>query len=153
MATVTDELTSLKEFLAGTLGDGCNFCIQYTPKKYEANTVIINLLSSSRNSETGYHTKSQRSYQITYFCNSMKNCVATADELEGAFTSTQIVPIVDADNRYIRIDSVASSRAFETETLGIYAVVLVVGAHVRNMKPQHKYEKINDVSIQGKPSE
>lgn len=147
MANVVNALTSVKNFLHDVLGDRFTYCVQHTPKNYEADTVTVNLLSSETTREGTLHTRTQHSYQVAVLCDSAKACLIAMNDIEVACMERKNIPLVETNDRYLHVLTVASSQTFETETTDVYAVILVINVDVRTLNNYVEPERINHLHL------
>lgn len=114
------------------------------PDKPAKNNIVVRLLSSDSESETRYHYRIDRDYQIVVYGVDAQDVLAKMDVIERkANDGTTLIPMKDS-KRYIRIGSFSFSTAFKTEG-GLYARLGVLSTEVREARTQEQYDKIMHV--------
>lgn len=142
---VIKEIESLAEFVK-TL----NFTRihkQTTPSKYKPNELVIKFIDGDSTSETGYHYRLDREYQIVYFGDSEKACIEVASNLEQQFNNAEVIKLVDS-TRHLRIGSFSMSQPFRTENKEVYAFIGVLQANVRQARTFGTSPKMEVIEIE-----
>jgi len=145
MADVKTEVQSIRDFVAPEL-PGATFKLQHMPDAYKTNELAIELAPSSSTNETRAHYRLNRVYQLAYFGTSKLDCVTKMQELERKFNDKQMIQL-GTTGRYLRISSFSLSQSFKTETTGVYAIIGMLEAELRETRTQPQYEKINSVGV------
>lgn len=145
MADIKNEIDSLADYLEAKLV-GVK-CLNHMPAKYIPRQAVIQLQSSGNNLETGLHYRLERRFQIVYFGEKEIDCITNMNLLEQQLNNDMVVPLRGAteETRYLRIGSFSLSQPFKTEG-GVFAIVGVLNATVREKRPQIQYDKINSVN-------
>jgi hypothetical protein len=117
---------------------------QTVPLKPAANTFVIRLQSSSSESETAYHFRNDREYQIVYYGDTALDVLTKLDTLTTALEQTRVIPI-NGSLRYIRVGAISVSMPFKTDN-DLYAAILVVSTEVRQARTQEAYAKMAQVN-------
>lgn len=120
---------------------------QTTPSKYTENELMIRFMSDSSTSETGYHNRIDREYQVIYTGESERACIEIASELQRKLNNPIAIRIKDL-KRFLRLESFSMSRPFKTEDGEVFAIIGVLNAHVRVAREFEAVEKMNEVSIE-----
>ena len=145
MADIKAEIQSRRDFVAPEL-TGVTFQLQNMSETYKANVMSIEFGASSPTSETAYHYRLNRTYQLVYFGTSKLDCVTKMQAIERKINDKQDIEI-GSTGRYLRVASFSLSNAFKTETTGVYAVIGMLEAKVREPRTQENYEPINNVTV------
>lgn len=137
------EIQSLADFVEMEL-IGVRFHLQHMPENYDNHELAIELVSSRPTTETAFHYRLNRTYQLVYFGTNKLDCMSKMQVLERKFNDKQLIPLGQT-GRYLRIASFSLSQAFKTDTTGVFAVIGMLEAELREARTQEKYEKINAV--------
>lgn len=145
MADIKNEIDSLAAYVESKLV-GIE-CINHMPSNYEINRAVIRFISSGSVLETSYHYRIDRTFQIVYFGKTELDCLTKMNELERHMNNDQVIPLIGTsqETRYLRIGSFSLSQAFKTEG-GVFAIVGVLNASLRETRPEDQSEKINHVN-------
>lgn len=109
------------------------------PLQPPANSFYIRALDDDRETETRYHFRVDRPYQIVHITQRPDTVLADMDALGSAFYQTELIGA-------IRIDGFTVSQTFKTEN-GLYAKIGILETNVRESRIQKTYPKINYVGI------
>ncbi|MGF9711625.1 hypothetical protein [Paenibacillus naphthalenovorans] len=140
--TLVNDLISVENFVKAKFPTAVTEK-QTPPKKPVANTFVIRFQNDSRESETRFHYRTDREYQIVYFGADASDVLTKMDALSKALYQIQLIPI-NGSLRYIRIESFSFSQPFETDNK-LFACIGVLSTQVREARDQQVYEKIMHV--------
>lgn len=143
MASIINEVESLSTYVE-PLFPGAKVYYQEVPVEPKANELAIRYLTSTNATETGYHYRLDRTYQVIYFAKNEFACLQAFEALERAINNTLIIPLKNSD-RYLRLESFSFSQPFKTEAGTVTAILGVLTANLREARTQETYEKINNV--------
>ena len=143
MASIINEVESVGDFIAPVF-PGAAVSYQNVPIEPAANDLVVRYLTSDNTTETGYHYRLNRDYQIVYFAQNEFACLQKFEALERHINDTLVIPLKNSD-RYLRLESFAFSQPFKTEAGTVSAVIGVLSAHLREARTQQTFEKINNV--------
>lgn len=132
MADITQEIETLATYLEG-VATFARVWRQHLPLKYTANEMSIRYLGDSSESETAYHFRIDREYQVVYFATTEIACLQRATLLQRAINQQIKIPVKDATG-YMSLVSFSISQPFKTDTDGVFAVVGVLQAQVREAR-------------------
>lgn len=146
MADIKNEIDSISDYISQKLQNVK--CIKKTPKEYKASEMLVRFQSSKPETETNFHYRLDRTYQLVYFGKNESDCITQFSGLEQEFNNDMLIPLRGADvrTRYISIGSFSLSRPFETEN-GTFAIMGYLEAGLRESRPQKQYEKMNDLTV------
>ena len=148
MANLELKLTSIKEHIESVLGDGFTYYLQYVPKQYKANVVTIEIDNVSATTETSSHYATNMACQIVVFADSNRACMEHAELLTNALKDTELVPLLKTNpKRYLRLNGISYSKAFETDTEGVSAVIIMAEVVERSNKNRDEYPYIKHISV------
>lgn len=145
MADIKTEIQSIRDFVATEL-PGVRFHLQYMPDAYKADELAIELGPSSSETETAFHYRLDRTYQLVYFGASKLDCMTKMQAVEHKMNDKQLIPLGDSA-RYLRIGSFSLSPSFKTDTTGVYAVIGMLEAETREARTQVTYEPVNNMEV------
>ena len=143
MADIAQEIETIASYL-GTTATFARVWRQHLPSKYTANELSVRYLGDSSESETAYHYRIDRVYQVVYFAATEIACIQRATLLQRAINRQIKIRIKDTDG-YMTLVSFSISQPFKTDTDGVFAVVGVIQAQVREARyfaPVPKMEHI-----------
>lgn len=138
--TIVNELESVERFVK-TQFPAASTVLQTPLKGPAADEFLIRFLNETRQSETRYHTRADREYQIVYYGASAPDVLDRMDALSDALYRYQLIPI-NGSLRYIRVGSFSISQPFETEGKQLFACIGVLQTEIREARTQEQYEKI-----------
>ncbi|MEW9697945.1 hypothetical protein [Paenibacillus sp. SI8] len=118
---------------------------QTAPLKPTANTFVIRFLSDSTESETRFHTRTDREYQFLCYGQSAQEVLAKMDMLRKALYQTLLIPIKDS-LRYIRVESFSLSQPLKTDN-ELFAMVGVLSTQIREARTQEQYDKMTQIHL------
>ena len=144
MADIKNEVQSIRDYVGPVLA-GVKFHLQSMPTTYAANELSIRFAGSSTASETGYHYRLDRIYQLVYFGASELDCLAKMQTLEQKFNNDQLIPLKGSE-RHMRLEPFSISAPFKTES-NIYAIIGMLNASLREARTQEVYPPIINVEI------
>ncbi|MEH7521688.1 hypothetical protein V7149_00175 [Bacillus sp. JJ1503] len=143
MASIVNEIETLAEFIE-PLFAGASVHYQQVPIEPKANTLVVRYLMSGNETETGYHYRIDRDFQIVYYAQNDFACMQKFEQLERILNDNLAIPLKGSD-RYLRLDSFNFSQPFKTES-GVTAIIGVLKAHVREPRTQPVTQKIQHVT-------
>ena len=144
MADIKNEVQSIRDYVGPALA-GVKFHLQSMPTTYAANELSIRFAGSSTESETGYHYRLDRIYQLVYFGASELDCLAKMQTLEQKFNNDQVIPLKGSEC-HMRLEPFSISAPFKTES-NIYAIIGMLNASLREARTQEVYPPIINVEI------
>jgi len=145
VADIKTEIQSIRDFVAPEL-PGATFKLQNMPDKYKKNELSIKLGPSRSETETAFHYRLDRTYQIVYFGASELDCLTKMQAVERKLNDKQMIPL-GSTARYMRIGSFSLSESFKTQTTGVYAVIGMLEAEIRETRTQIAYEPVNNLEV------
>ncbi|WP_010495080.1 hypothetical protein [Paenibacillus elgii] len=141
--TLIDDIVSVEGFVKAKFPTATTVK-QTLPKQPAAGTFVIRFQNDSRESETAFHFRTDRDYQIVYFGARADEVLAKMDALSTTLYQTQVIPRTDGSLRYVRVESFAFSQPFKTEN-ELFACIGVLSAQTRTARDQQTYEKMMNV--------
>lgn len=139
---VGNELQSVVDFVK-TMYPTAKIIKQNVPSTPAANTFVIRLLTSDTESETLYHMRRNRDYQVVYYGSNVEDVITKLDAVERKTMNNLVIPITGS-LRYIRVEGFSSSMPFKTES-GVDVALGVLQTTVREARDQKTYDKIMHV--------
>jgi hypothetical protein len=118
---------------------------QLVPKKPASNSFVIRVIGESPESETAYHVRKDRDYQIIYFHEEAESVLNVMGQLSDAIFQRNVIPIKDS-LRYIRAESFSFSQPFETEN-ELIACIGIMQTRVREAPAQETAPLINEINV------
>ena len=112
---------------------------QDVPAQPPANSFYVRLLDEDRETETRYHFRIDRAYQIVHLAQRPDTVLANMDTLSTAIYQTELI----GD---IRINAFSISQPAKTDN-GLFVIIGVLDTSVRQARIQPVYPKINHVGI------
>lgn len=143
MTDIKTEIQSIRDFIAPEL-PGAAFKLQVMPDTYKAGELAIELVVSKAVTETAASYRIDQTYQLVYFGTSKLDCLTKMQAVERKMNDIQMITLGDTA-RYMRIGSFSLSQSFKTDTAGVYAVIGMLEAEVRESRTQETYEPINNL--------
>jgi hypothetical protein len=143
VASITNEIESIAAFVEPVL-TGATVYKQRVPVQPVANEVSIRYLTGDSESETNYHYRLDRDYQIIYFAQNEFACLQKFEALEQKLNDVFVIPI-NGSMRYLRVGSFSFSQPFKTEGGTVFAMIGVLRVSVREARTQEQYEKIMNI--------
>lgn len=137
MALIED-IVALESFIKAHFPDATT-TKQTVPAAPVHNSFVIRFLNDDRETETRYHYRIDREYQIIYFASKAEQVLPKMDTLARMLYET------DAIGR-MRVESFAFSQPAKTEN-GIYVSIGILETSVREARTQAQYPKINKVTV------
>ncbi|WP_025846490.1 hypothetical protein [Brevibacillus agri] len=118
--------------------------------KYEVPTqptkdnVVVRMLTTDTESETAYHYRVDRTYQVVIYGADSPTVIERMDAVSRKVNDrTTLIPIAGS-LRFIRTNGFGYGAAFRTES-GLWACAGVLQTEVREARTQEQYEKIMHV--------
>ncbi|WP_246370113.1 hypothetical protein [Mesobacillus zeae] len=112
------------------------------PDTYKAAELVIELVGSKAGTETASSYRIDQTYQLVYFGTSKLDCLTKMQAIERLLNDKQMIPL---GARYLRIGSFSLSQSFKTETTGVFAVIGMLEAEIRETRTYVAYEPINNL--------
>lgn len=142
MALMND-LTSVGSFVKSVLPPTTQ--LKYdVPTQPTKDNVVVRMLTTDTESETRYHYRTDRAYQIVIYGADSPTVLERMEAISRKVNDrTTLIPI-EGTLRYIRTDGFGYGAAFRTES-GPWACVGVLQTEVREARTQEQYEKIMHV--------
>lgn len=132
MADIAIEVESLRDFVADpTLYS--RVWMQTMPAKYTAGELSIRYQGGNTASETGYHYRLDREYQLVYFGTSERDCIIKGSALERKFNSKHVIQLKGSE-RNIRVGPFSMSQPFKTEGGEVFAIIGMLQAELREAR-------------------
>jgi hypothetical protein len=137
-----NELASVASFVASAVpGASVKYEVPTQPTK---DTLVVRVQNTDTESETGYHYRVERTYQIVAYGVDSPACLTKMDAITRKVNDgTTLIPI-NGSLRYIRCGPFAFGAAFRTES-GLWACIGVLQTEVREARTQEQYDKIMHV--------
>jgi hypothetical protein len=136
---IIDDLFAIEAFIkarfpASTTGR------QTIPEVPPPDSFYVRFLNDSRETETRYHYRADREYQIVYFAEWPEQIMPKMDTLASALYETEVV----TDD--MRVESFALSQPAKLDS-GIYASIGILAVSVRQARIQPVVPLINHIEI------
>lgn len=112
---------------------------QDVPAQPPANSFYVRLLDEDRETETRYHFRIDRVYQIVHIAQRPDTVLANMDALSTAIYQKELIGS-------IRINAFSISQPAKTEN-GLFAIIGLLDTSVRQARVQTNYPKINNVGV------
>lgn len=130
---VVNDLISVEAFVKAQFSASSTFK-QWSPESPESDTFVIQQISDRRETETNYHTRVERTYQIVYVNAELPEVLTKMDALSYAAMDGTLIPI-NASARFIRVEAFSYSQPFQTEN-DLFACIGVMSTEVREARTQ-----------------
>lgn len=134
MADIAVEIESLRDFLIDPLLYS-RIWMQNLPAKYTPGELSIRYINDDTTSETNYHYRINREYQIIYFGASELDCIRKVSALQRKLNSVLAIKLKGSE-RHISLGSLSVSSPFKTEDGTVYASIGILPAVIREMRSQ-----------------
>jgi hypothetical protein len=141
--TIVNDLISVEKYVKALFPTAATYK-QTIPLVPVPNTFVVRFLTGSPESETAYHFRVDRDYQLIYFGATELDVLTKVGAVESALFQRKLIPI-DGSLRYIRVENVASSAPFRTDN-ELFAAIIVLSTEVRQARDQAEYVKIANVN-------
>lgn len=140
--SLMNELASVGTFVKSVVpGAQLKYEVPSLPTK---DTLVVRVNTSDSESETRYHYRVDRAYQIVVYGVDSPSVLAKVDAIERKISDgTTLIPIAGS-LRYIRTEGFGFGAPFRTES-GSWACVGVLQTEVREARTQEQYDKIMHV--------
>lgn len=148
MADIIAEIDTIGDLLVG-VGAG-RLYKQDLPKTYVANTLGIRWQGDVSKSETAYHYRIDRLYQIIYFATSEVKCLQTAPKLTQPIEQNIKTKLRGSD-AYMTLGSLSLSAPFKTETDGVYAIIGILPVSIREARQFEQVPKMRVIDAEITP--
>lgn len=114
------------------------------PSQQTKDTLVVRAITNDYESETGYHYRIDRAYQIVAYGADSPSVLTKMDAIvRKVMDGTTLIPITGS-LRYIRTDGFNFATPFRTES-GLWACIGVLQTEVREARTQKEYDKIMHV--------
>lgn len=143
--TVVNDLISVENFVKARYPAPAHTYKQVPPKRPDPKTFTVRLLDDGRVTETGYHTRVDRAYQIVYIDTGPAEVLTVMDDLSRVFMDGTVIPI-NASARFIRVGAFSFSAPFQTEN-DQYAVIGVMRTEIREARTQDNSPLIGEIHL------
>jgi hypothetical protein len=144
VASIVNEVESISAFIEPLL-TGEVVYYQQMPIEPKANDLSIRYIDGGSETETAYHYRLDRNYQIVYFADKEIDCMQGITKLEQKFNNEIVIPLKNS-TRYLRVDSFSFSRPFKTEGGKVFAIMGLLSVNLREARSQKPVSKINYVT-------
>ncbi|MGG4453213.1 hypothetical protein [Brevibacillus porteri] len=138
-----NELTSVGAFVKSAMPPATQLKHE-VPDKPTKDTVAVRMLTTDTESETAYHYRVDRSYQIVIYGADSPSVLTKMDAISRKINDRNTLIPITGTLRYIRTDGFNFGATFRTES-GLWACVGVLQTEVREARTQEQYEKIMHV--------
>lgn len=112
---------------------------QDVPLQPPDNSFYVRMVDEDRETETRYHYRVDRAYQIVHVAKRPDTVLANMDTLGAALYQTELVD-------HIRVNSFSVTQPVKTEN-GLFAIIGVLDTSVREPRTQVQYPKINKLTV------
>lgn len=143
MADIVAELTAIGQTIQAAL-PSVVLKYQHVPEQPTAGVLVVRLADDSVTTETSYHYRIDRSYQLVYFGTSETDCLRQMEAIKLAVNDNLKIPYNDTD--YITISGFGASQPSKSDS-GAFFVLAIVRGTVRQARTQPNATKISDVSV------
>lgn len=140
--TLVNDLVSIENFVK-TVHPTAHTEKQTVPLLPVANTFVIRFQDERRESETAYHYRIDREYQIVYLGANAPDVLTKIDVLGRAIYQARVLPI-SGSLRYLSVESFSFGQPFQTDN-NLHAGIAVLTTEVREARDQPTYQKIMNV--------
>lgn len=148
MADIIAEINTIGDLLVGVGAD--RLYKQDLPKTYVANTLGIRWQGDISRSETAYHYRIDRRYQVLYFASSEVKCLQTAPKLTQPIEQNIKIKLRGSD-AYMTLGSLSLSSPFKTETDGVYALIGILPVSIREARQFEQVPKMRVIAAEITP--
>lgn len=135
---VVDDIVALEAFVK-SIFPTAKTGKQDVPEQPPADSFYIRVMDPDYNTETSYHYRIDRPYEIIHLAERPDTVLANMDRIGAALYQTQLIG-------HIRINSFSHSQPAKTEN-GLFVVIGVLLTSVREARIQPVYPKINNVTV------
>lgn len=115
------------------------------PDTPPTNSFVVRILSNGTESETAFHMRNDRDYQVIYFGTDSGDILTKIDTIDKKLNSDLRIPI-NGSLRYIRVTGFSYGMPFKTES-GVNAIISVLRTEVREARDQVAYDKIANLYV------
>lgn len=112
---------------------------QTIPEQPLPNSFYVRLLNEDRETETRYHFRIDRQYQIVHFTERPDTVLANMDTFGTSVYQSELIG-------HIRVNSFSTTQPMQTEN-DLYVIIGVLDTSVRQAREQTQYPKINHVNV------
>ena len=142
--TVINDIIAVEAFVKAKYPTPAHTYKQTPPLSPDPKTFVVRIIDAGRTTETRYHTRADRTYQIVYYSDKVADVLAKMDELSFAFMDVLVIP-VSASSRNIRVGAFSYSEPFETEN-DLLASIGILTTEVREARTQPQWPIIGKVN-------
>ena len=140
--TLKNEVESVGTFVKSVVpGASLKYDVPTQPTK---DNVVVRIQGTESESETGYHYRTDRTYQIVVYGEDALDVQTKMDALRRKCMDGKMAIPINGSLRYIRIGSFSFSAPIRTEG-GLFACIGVMPTEVREARTQEQYDKIMHV--------
>ena len=143
--TIISDIVAIEAFVKAKYPAPAHTYKQTPPLKPEPKTFVVRVIDDGRTTETRYHTRVDRTYQIVYYSDKVADVLTKMDALSFAFMDALIVP-VSGSTRNIRVGTFSYSEPFETEN-DLFASIGVLTTEVREARTRPQWPLIGKVNV------
>jgi len=148
VADIIAEINTIGDLLVSVGAD--RLYKQDLPKTYVANTLGIRWQGEVSKSETAYHYRIDRRYQIIYFASSEVKCLQIAPKLTQPIEQNIKTKLRGSD-AYMTLGSLSLSAPFKTETDGVYAIIGILPVSIREARQFEQVPKMRVIDAEITP--
>ncbi|WP_054955047.1 hypothetical protein [Paenibacillus dakarensis] len=112
---------------------------QDVPAQPPVNSFYVRMIDEDRETETRYHYRVDRAYQIVHVDKRPDTVLANMDALSTAIYQSELIG-------HIRVNAFSISQPAKTDN-GLFVIIGVLDTSVREARVQAQYPKINNVGI------
>jgi hypothetical protein len=112
---------------------------QDVPAQPPPNSFYVRMIDEDRETETRYHFRIDRAYQIVHVASRPDTVLANMDALGSAVYQSELI-------EHIRVNAFSVSQPAKTEN-GLFVIIGVLDTSVREARIQTQYPKINNVNV------
>ena len=149
---IKNEIETLKAAISPLIPNA-KFSLQKSVKTPTANDIQIEALGQTLgNTETHYSYASERTFRIVIYGSNGLDVLTKAEAVGEALSNAMKIQI-STEPGYMTLGSFNLSETFETNTAGVFAVIGMLTATVRKVRPQTQYDKVmkvySDITMKG----
>ena len=149
---IKNEIETLKAVISPLIPNA-KFSLQKSVKTPTTNDVQIEALGQTLgNTETHYSYASERTFRIVIYGSNGLDVLTKAEAVGEALSNAMKIQI-STEPGYMTLGSFNLSETFETNTAGVFAVIGMLTATVRKVRPQTQYDKVmkvySDITMKG----
>jgi hypothetical protein len=138
--SIVSEITAIETYINNLFPDSSTGK-QIIPKNPPVDSFYVRFLSDDRETETRYHFRITREYQIVYYAKWPEDVLPKMDALSATIYQTETIA------PGIRVDSFGFSQPVKMDSGDIYASIGILSVSVREARVQPNSPLIENVSI------